>query len=427
MSNNAKTGLGGAVWLGLFLGCLCYIFTMYLRSCPAILALDLQKSFGTDATGVTLFSSAALVGYGLMQMPAGVVTDVLGGRKTLAIFMFLAAGATLVFAFAPSLNLGVAARFVTGLTLAAMPPLGVVLAVSFPRERYTQAMGILMASGGLGNILAAEPLARLSLALGWRGAMMVSAVCVCALGLLVLLVFREKSAAPDSPPKAGAAAQFAGIGRAMKRIFRSAHFWHLNIWLILASVVFFSFMSMWAGPYLMQGYGLDKLTASRVLLAQGIATMAVVPLLGTLVEKLGSRRLGLVICSVLGLAGSSGLALFSGSLPLWLLTLCILGIPLSGLTGATCVFSLVRRNFPPDITGTGIGCVNMFWPFLAALLNLVLGFALDLLLGGAAPETLPRPELAAAYGKIMFIYVGCHAGALLWAVFFVKENFTLKT
>lgn len=426
-TRNGNPGVGASAWIALALGCLCYIFTMYLRACPAILSGDLQLDFGVDAAGITVFSSATLVGYGIMQMPAGLLTDAIGGRKTLVVFMLLAAGATLAFALAPSLGIGTGARFATGLALAAVPPLGAVLAHYFPRERYTQGMGILMASGGLGSILASEPLARLSVGIGWRGAMIASAVVVCALGVAVFFVLRDGSksaAAQGAAPSA--VEQLRAIGRGMKRIFRSGQYWYLAIWQIASSIVFFSFMSMWAGPYLMECCGLDKITASRVMMAQGLGAIILVPMISSLADKLNSRRAGLVICASFGLAGSLALSLFSGSLPVPVLAVCIMSMPLCGLAGATCVFSLIRRNFPIELTGTGIGCANMLWPVCAALLNSVIGVTLGYFSDGVPADMMPRAALAAAYGKTFGIYVGCYALALILPLFFIKENFSIE-
>lgn len=416
---------GGAAWRALFLVSLCYIGTMYLRACPAILAPDLQAAFGVNAAGVTMFSSAALLGYGLMQMPAGLITDAIGGRKTLALFMVLAAFSTLVFALAPNLELGAAARFIAGLSMAAVPPLGAILALYFPRDRYTQAMGLVMASGGLGSILAAEPLARLSIALGWRGAMLASALFMAALGLCVFFIIREAKKEGAVRARSGAREELAAIGRGMRRVFRSAQYWYLAIWQIFSSVVFFSFMSMWAGPYLMEAYGLDKLAASRIMFVQGLGALALVPALSALVDKLNSRRGGLIICASLGLAGSLGISHYAGALPIPLLTACIMTMPICGLAGATCVFSLIRRNFPPELTGTGIGCVNMFWPVFAALLSELIGVVLVFFLDGAAPADLPQASVASAYCRTFYIYVGCYLGALILPIFLIKENFSL--
>lgn len=64
-----------------------YIFTMFLRACPAILALDLQASFTMEEPFIALISSATPVGYAIMQLPTGLITDLAGGRKTIRFFI----------------------------------------------------------------------------------------------------------------------------------------------------------------------------------------------------------------------------------------------------------------------------------------------------------------------------------------------------
>lgn len=426
MNKSNLEKVSGTAYVVLLLCCAAYIATMFLRACPAILAVDLQNTFGISPTEVALFSSATLLAYGIMQMPAGLLTDAIGGRKTITLFMFLAAGATMVFAFAPSLEIGVSARFVKGLTMAAVPPIGAILAGYFPPARYTQAVGIFMGTGSIGTILAAEPLARLSIALGWRYAMVVIAIIVLLIGVAVFLIIKDDSPKPtaNKPPMKDV---LRGIGRNMARVFKNSQFWYLAIWQVFTASTFFAFLSMWAGPYLMNAYGLPKIEASRILLLQGLGSLLIVPLIGTLADRLNSRKGMLVVCSLMGVVSSCGLAFFSGQLPTYALIICIMLLSACGLAGGTCVFSLIRRNFPADMTGTGIGCVNMFWPMFASVLNIFVGAVLQFFMNRSGGEAaLDQAGYASVYGSTFMIFVVMWGLALFMAIVLLKEKFEVK-
>lgn len=426
MNNQKNKPLPGA-YLVLFLCSLTLIATIFLRSCPTILVPDLQGSFGVSPAEVALFSSATLLAYGLMQMPAGLITDAIGGRKTLTIFLLLAGVSTLAFAFSPSHKVGVGTRFVLGLTMAAVPPIASILARYFPPERYTQAMSVFMGAGNIGTLLASEPLARLSIAVGWRYAMAVSAVVVMLIGLAVFLCIKDGQPQKKVAPKVGMATTLKEIGHNMVKIFKLSQFWYLAVWYICAGGTFFSFMTMWAGPYLMDSYGMTKIEASRILLGQGVGALFLVPLIGTLADRLNSRRGMLIACAAIGLAGSCGLALGAGKLPPVLVAASIMSISACGAGGSTCVMSLIGRNLPKEMTGTGTGCVCMFWPIAASIFSVVIGVLLKNLSAGAGGmQALGQNGLAQVYGHTLLLYVALWALALVLSVFFIKENFSMK-
>ncbi len=429
----AKTALIGLVFVTL-----AYISTMFLRACPAILVLDLQESFQAGPAEVALFSSAVLLGYGLMQMPSGLITDAIGGRKAMTMFMGLAAMATLGFAYAPTLPLGVAARFVAGLCMAATPPMVAIIAYSVPASAYTRALGFCMAMGGAGFLLASEPLARLSTAMGWRNSLALVALIMGVLATGVFFTVKDgsqktKAAATRKPVTLG------GIGRNMLRVFKTKEFWPLALTQLCAMAACFSFMTMWAGPYLISAYGMTKVEASRLLFIQSLSPLVVIPLLSALADRLNSRKAVLVLSLCMGSLGGLGLALFAGQLGQTALVVCIMLFNASAGGCGTLVFALIARNFPREMTGTGSGCVNMFWPIATSVLNVLLG----VLLKAKMETSLARDEIvelavdnpvaaniaasAESYGALMLVLTGLWLIALIITVFFVKENFTVTS
>lgn len=441
-STQAHTGkpltetVGAMAFFVLILCCLIMISTMFLRSCPAILALDLQAAFNTTPTRIALFSSATLLGYGLMQVPAGLITDFLGGRKTLTLFLLCAGLTTICFAFAPNLEVAVGARFITGLSLAAVPAAGATLAVYFPPQRFAQAMGIFMASSSLGNIIAAEPLARLSNAFGWSYSLLAVAAFILMLCATVYLCVRDAhkntAKATTSSP-----AQQSVLG-SMLTVLTNRGFWILATWQLCAGAVFFSMMTMWAGPYLQEAYGLAKVDASRILLVQSALSIIIIPIVSALSDRLGTRKWLLVFCSITGLSGTLVMAIFSGSLGFYPLVLCLAGLSVGSTGGCTLIFTLIRQNFPPNLTGTGIGGANMLWPLCASVLNIIFGAILSArktTLGvddEIAVEALNLPAetalqlTAQAYSAPLFFYTAFWACSLLIALFLIRDKFEVK-
>ena len=62
----------------LFFACFLYILSFFHRVCPAVISLDLGRELGLDTESLTLFSSATMLAYGLMQLPSGLLADAVG-------------------------------------------------------------------------------------------------------------------------------------------------------------------------------------------------------------------------------------------------------------------------------------------------------------------------------------------------------------
>ncbi len=78
-------------------------FQVYLhRVSPAVLATDLQESFGVGLTAVALLGSAYFYAYMVMQLPCGALTDRWGPRRTVRALTALSALGAFVTALAIS-------------------------------------------------------------------------------------------------------------------------------------------------------------------------------------------------------------------------------------------------------------------------------------------------------------------------------------
>jgi len=65
-----------------------YIVVFFHRLCPAILALDMMRDLKAGGTLIGLLGSAYFYPYAIMQLPAGLLSDSWGARKTISILKF---------------------------------------------------------------------------------------------------------------------------------------------------------------------------------------------------------------------------------------------------------------------------------------------------------------------------------------------------
>ena len=94
---------------------LCYVLVFFHRLCPAVIALDIQSSFGISGTLLGVLGSAYFYAYAIMQLPTGLMADSWGPRKTVAVFLILAAVGSVVMGLAPNLAVAILGRILVGI------------------------------------------------------------------------------------------------------------------------------------------------------------------------------------------------------------------------------------------------------------------------------------------------------------------------
>ena len=85
------------------------------RLCPAVIALDIQASFGLTGTLLGVLGSAYFYSYAIMQLPTGLMADSWGPRKTVSSFFVLAGLGYILMGMAPNLSISVLGRILVGI------------------------------------------------------------------------------------------------------------------------------------------------------------------------------------------------------------------------------------------------------------------------------------------------------------------------
>jgi sugar phosphate permease len=403
-------------WLIFVVLACAYLLVYFHRTCPAVVAADLMRDLNAGATSLGLLGSAYFYPYALMQLPAGLLSDTWGPRKTITLFFSLAGVGAIWLGLAGSIAPAIAARTLVGLGVAMVfVPTIKVMTNWFTRGEFARMMGILMALGGVGAYTAAQPLAWLSLALGWRGSFILIGAATLVLAGFIWVVVRNRPQDKGLPPVADIIGDPPGsdglsLGQGIKMVLANPRFWAVAVWFFITPGVFFAFGGLWGGPYLMQVYGLSKTQAGGVLSMLAVGMIVGSPLLTWISDKiLVSRKYTMIIAGV-GMSlllAVLYLAPASFSLPslyLWffLFSVCSSAIVVIG-------FTTTKELFPVVIAGTSTGLVNLF-PFLGgALLQPVTGWLLQIQGGPQGPYT------PAMYQKVFLFYLGLALVALICA------------
>ena len=399
---------------------LCYVLVFFHRLCPAVIALDIQSSFGITGTLLGVLGSAYFYSYAIMQLPTGLMADSWGARKTVSAFIFLAGIGSVLMGVAPSLPVAIIGRILVGLGVSTVFVCNFkLLSEWFSPRKFVVMGGAFMAMGGIGALFSSAPLAWASNVLGWRMTLVAVGIVSLLMAALVYIFVRNRPSEMGLPaisagPGPSHSGERIGLMQGMKMVVFSGRFWPVSIWAFCAIGISFAIGGLWGGPYLMQVYGLSKTAAGGVLATFALALIVGSPVLGGLANRFG-RKSVLMGCSLILAAVSGLMCWFVDSLPMPMLYVMFFCLFLTGGPVGPVVAAVSKELFPLSISGTSVGTVNLF-PFMGgAIFQVVIGAVLT-----AESHTHGRYALIG----FRYMFLICLAAALvsLAAAFCIKET-----
>ena len=347
-----------------------YVLSFFHRFAPAGIATELAAAFHTSAASLGTLAATYFYVYTLMQLPTGILADTVGPRRIIVAGGFVAAAGSLLFALAPSLDVALAGRTLTGLgvsvTFIAMLKL---FALWYDERRFASLVGLGMFVGNLGSVLAGTPLTALAQLTGWRGVFVATALASLAIAVLCWRLIE-----PEQPGTLKRFDRTVILG-GLATILRNRATWPAVLANFGIAGSFFAFAGLWATPYLMSVHGLTKLQASHHLSLYFLAFAVGCLAIGSLSDRLARRKAVLIPAAAVYLA-CWGVCLFAGPLPERLT------FPLFALMGlATSSFSLTwacaKEVNPPALSGMSTALTNMGGFLGGALLQPLAGALID--------------------------------------------------
>jgi sugar phosphate permease len=369
-------------WLIFWILAFSYVLVYFHRLCPAVVALDMMGDLKAGGALLGLLSSAYFYPYALMQLPAGLLADSWGPRRSISLFFLVAFIGSIMLGLAPSVPLALIGRTLVGLGVAMLfVPTMKILAEWFRAKEFATMTAILMVMGGLGSLSAASPLAIISNRIGWRLSFVAVGFFTLLMAILVWLFVRDRPSDLNWPSPAeptGISPSAIGLLEGIKRVLIYPRFWPIAIWFFFDCAIFFSFGGLWGGPYLMQIQGLSKAKAGQILSMLAIGMIVGSPILSFLSDRIfRGRKPVLLLSSFIVLCLTALLAFYTDRLSIPALYLLCLGLGVFSSAIVVIGFTTTKELFPVQIAGTSTGLVNLF-PFAGgALFQPFLGYLLE--------------------------------------------------
>ncbi len=405
--NPANLALALTIWS---LSALAFGYAFFQRVAPSVMIPDLMAEFAVTGAVMGQLSALYFYPYAAMQLPIGALLDRYGARLMLTIALLLAAVGSIIFGTAASVNTAYAGRFMVGAGSAVGFIASMALAARWFHPRHFALLtGLAMFFAMICGIAGQAPLAFAVEAFGWRQTMIWAGVFAAGLAVLTAVVVRNS-------PDAATAEQandnrWAEIWTGLKDTVKRTEIWRISIVAMSMSGPMLALGGLWGVPFLASAYELDRPTSAIYTSLSLLGWAVGAPLSGWLSDRIGSRKLPLVV----GTALNCALIAIIAFVPNLSLSFMATAFFLSGLTGGCMVvtFALAREVSARRLHGSVSGLVNAATVGAGAVLQPIIGWMLDLRWDGTMLEGARIYQTADYRFAFICLVVWSGAGFLL--------------
>jgi predicted MFS family arabinose efflux permease len=248
----ARLSTPSIMLFGLLPFALGYFLSYLFRAVNAVVAPDLVRELGLNASQLGFLTAAYLLAFALFQLPLGILLDRYGPRRVQAGLLAIAAIGACLFALGRDTTSLTIARALIGLGFAGGLMSGFKAVVLFvPEPRRALASSGVMSFGALGLIVSTAPMEWLVAQHGWRSVFFGLAAITAAIAAMILTVVPRVEAAGRPEPLRTQIKSVFGI-------MRDRAFLRLAPLLGLSAGTHIAIQTLWAGPWWRDVGGLDR-------------------------------------------------------------------------------------------------------------------------------------------------------------------------
>jgi len=399
-------------WIVFSVICSIYILVYFHRVSTSVIATDLLAAFQTNAAALGFMSSMYFYLYAVEQPLVGYLSDRLGPRRVVVLWSLIAALGCAVFGLAPSMGWAAVGRALIGFGVGGVYVPGLkAISQWFSRKDLGTMTGMLIGSGNLGAIVATTPLAWMAATWGWRTSFYVIGgltVVLALLGLLFVKDYVDRESAPSKTATARKPFKASAI-----HIVTSSWFW------VVAALFFgvfggtVSLQGLWATPFLMSLFNLDRDYASMINVALPIGYMLGAPFFGRLGDRVSGDRVHL-LAFLLALFTCTWFALAFLPQALGLGGVATLYAIVGGLSGGigTTLWATAQAKTPTAIMGLMSGLMNPFPLLGMAVMQGVTGAIVNR--AGKVGNVYPPEGYRNAFVVLLLIAAACFVLCLVF-------------
>ncbi|PMB54326.1 MFS transporter [Coxiella-like endosymbiont] len=342
------------------------------------ISLPLMQAFHIQATQLGQLSSFYFISNVIFLFPAGMLLDRYSTRKIILFSLGVCILGITSFALTTSLFSACIFRFLMGIGSAFCFLSVIRLATRwFAATRLALVTGVIVTMAMLGGIAAQTPLTLLLEALNWRKVLLIDA----AFGFLIFLIIA--SLVKDFPyyylehhRVERQKINEMGYWKSMGLAFLKLQNWLGGIYTCLMNLPLCLLGGIWGILYLSDAHHIPKIEATYITSMLFMGTVVGGPLVGFLSDKIGFRRLPMLVGAILSLA----LVIVIIEIPhLSFFSLLVLFLAMGLTTSSQIIgYPIVAENSIPVITAMSVSVVNITTMGGQAIFQPLFGHLMDL-------------------------------------------------
>ena len=349
-------------WMVFFVICLVYFFVYFHRVSTSVIVSDLLESFHTNAAALGFMSSMYFYLYAFEQPLVGYLSDRLGPRRVIGYWSIAAAAGCFLFGMAPSIGWASVGRALIGLGVGGVyVPAVKAVSLWFRKKEFATMIGLLMAMGNFGAVIATTPLAWTTTIWGWRNTFFLIGGITLGLAFVTLLFTRDY-AHPSEPVQTNPSSESGGnpvsIAKASE-VLTSGRFWIIAIIFFGIYGTLVTLQGLWATPFLMTVLGIERIFASKLNMLIPVGVIVGAPFFGWLTDRFSLSRANTLI-AILVVYTMTWVGIIFLYSPLGVVglsfTLLVMGITTGGFIST--LWGIVQDVMPSEILGMISGMLN---------------------------------------------------------------------
>ena len=379
-----------------------YLLASVFRPITAVIAPDIVRDLGIDATTLGLLASAFFVAAAASQLPLGILLDrgfvlfaailVFGHRSPGALLFAVGDGVVLIALGRALIGIGVASCMASSLK---------AFTLWFPPERMPLVNGLALAAGGTGMVAGTLPVEMALQYTDWRGVHFAAAGFVLFAAILVFAIVPRRDLETNGET-------FAVQLKGLATILSSLKFWRVAPIVMVSMGAYAGVLHLWAGPWLRDVAGYDRTQVASTLLIAAAAMIIAFPLggfLSTRLQRFGVSAMTFVVCCM------TTFMFVQAALLVELGTATNLAWLLFGVFGplSLLVYAPLNQTFPKEMAGRVSTSMTLFWMAGAFVVQTGFGAVLDRFPVSASGEYSPH-----GYQMAFAILISAQIAALGW-------------
>ena len=244
-----------------------YFLSYLFRTVNSVIGDLLRTEFSLSNSDVGLMTAAYLLGFGLCQVPLGMLLDRYGPRRVNAVLLMIAASGAAIFALSTSaVSLFIGRGLIgIGVSSALMSSFKAVNQW-YPSDRWAAMNGVILVMGGLGAVVGSEPIQAALVLTDWRTLFFILAAVTAFVALMIFVIVpdRQETGEPET---------LRELWRGMVRVYSSRAFWGLMPIALTTMGIGLAIQGLWAGLWLSDVDGLNASDKARILLYLNLGLM----------------------------------------------------------------------------------------------------------------------------------------------------------